>query len=627
MKQRNTRFAITLPAWLSMLLLAGVCSSTSAFAQWEQVYGGVCTSESGEKGVAPVVNCGGGGYIAVGSAETSCGSGVSDSYIVRVNAVGTVIWEETVNIDGGTGNDIATSVIELPIGGGVNGGGGFLVVGTTDEPAGTGNTDCYAMELDCNGNVIWVQTYGTAGVRDEARDVTIMQNGNGIPPTPGGPPPLANDYVIAGSTVGGTPPTQDGLLFRITPAGLLVWNSEYNGSGIDFLRAVVEARIVGAGDVVAAGGTTSYGNVVQGLALRVDGNTGTLIAIPPHGLADYGGTAKETFNAVAELTVGANAGNLVFAGVTTVNQSNDIYVVKTTFDPCTMLAQNVVTGSATNDNDVAFDIIEAQNTYTNSTGTVVTAGDLALTGEAGNGSGSLEMFLLTLNSANLNVAGVAKTYGDITPPGNGTLPDGGRSLADDGSGFILCGYETANFLFNNDPRQLYLVKTNGSGVSNCENPWSPGNQSVTWTNGCWVPPIFTPLATAVWLRTPATQSTAMSVCPRQPCIIRLPNNGNDGGHQGLSDVDPTVEMSALRSYPNPVKKGGAVTLEFTSSTSHPIDVKVTNALGQTVETLTTENNGNPTRLGFRTEELPAGVYVIEVGDGTKRETVRIVVTE
>jgi hypothetical protein len=537
------------------------------------------------------------------------------------------MWEETVNIDGGTGNDVATSVVEIPAGGGVNGGGGFLVVGTTDEPAGTGNTDCYAVELDCSGNVIWVMTYGSPGIADEARDVTLMQNGNGIPPTPGAVPPLPNDYVIAGSTNPGPPTGQDALLFRITPAGGLVWNSAYNGNGVDFLRAVIEARAASAGDVVAAGGTTSFGGAMQGLALRVDGNTGGFTAIPPHGLADYGGTTtKEFFNCVTEQTIAPNIGDLVFAGTTTLNAPVDIYAVRTAPDPCTMLAQNVITGAATTDADIAYDVIEVQNNYPG--GAVL--GELALTGEAANGSTNSEMFLLTLNAVGLNVAGVAKTYGDITPPGTGALADGGRSLADDGSGFILCGYSTSNFLFNNDPEQLYLVKTTGTGVSNCENPWTPGNQAVTWVGGCNITPIASPLIPAAWNRTATTQTTGASVCPRQPCIIRLPNNGNDGGHQGLSDVDPTLDLSVagtLRSYPNPVKKGGAVTLEFASESGRTLNVKVTNGLGQTVETMTTESEGRLSRFGFRTDELPTGIYIIEVGDGLRKRTARIVVTD
>jgi len=606
------------------MLIVSLIGSTGAYAQgWEYVYGNVCTRERGFNGVAPVVNCAGGGYISVGYKETGCGSGVYDSYIVRTNAGGGTIWETVIDVQGCGGNDFATSVIEDP------NGNGFLVVGTTSEVGcpGPGTTDAYAVMLNCNGGIVWVQTYGIPNVNDEARDVTLAQMGNGIPPVPGGFPPLPGDYVIAGSTFSGLPVTQDALLFRITPGGALVWNSAYNSPGRDFLNAVIESRVPNgwgtAGDIVAPGGTSSFGNGLQGLALRVDGNTGTFVVTPPQSIADHGGPSNEIFNNVTELTQLPFAGDLVFVGFTTLNAPNDIYAVRTSPDPCTMLAQNVVNGIAANDVDIAYDVCEVQNNYPGG----ALQGEVALTGESNNGSQSTEMFLLTLVPANLNVAGVAKTYGDITPPGAGTLPDGGRSLADDGSGFILCGYATANFLFDGDPEHYYQVKTNGLGVSGCENPWAPGNQSVTWFPGCWIQPISTPLANMPQQRMPKSIQTAIPVCPRQPCIIKLPNNGNDGGHQGVSGIDPTIEMSALRSYPNPVKRGGSVTLEFTSGTSNPIEVRVTNTLGETIEKLTTENEGGLSRLSFRTEELSAGVYMVEVSDGVKTETVRIVVNE
>jgi len=608
------------------MLIVSLIGSTGAYAQgWEYVYGNVCTRERGFNGVAQVMACApvGSGYISVGYKETGCGTGVYDSYIVRTNAGGGAGWEAVVDVQGCGGNDFATSVVEEP------NGNGFLVVGTTSEVGcpGPGTTDAYAMMLDCNGNVIWVQTYGTPGINDEARDVTLAQLGSGIPPVPGGFPPLPGDYVIAGSTFSGLPVTQDALLFRITPAGMLVWNSAYNSPGRDFLNAVIESSIPNGwgtvGDIIAAGGTSSFGNGLQGLALRVDGNTGTFVTIPPQSIADHGGPSNEIFNNVTELRQLPFAGDLVFVGFTTVNGPTDIYAVRTSPDPCTMLAQNVVTGAFSNDVDVAYDVCEVQSNYPGG----ALQGEVALTGEATNGSASTEMFLLTLVPGNLNVAGVAMTYGDITPPGAGTLPDGGRSLADDGSGFILCGYATANFLFDGDPEHYYQVKTNGLGQSGCENPWTPGNQSVTWFPGCWTQPISAPLANMPQQRTSKFIQTPIPVCPRQPCIIKLPNNGNDGGHQGVSGIDPTIEMSALRSYPNPVKRGGSVTLEFTSGTSNPIEVRVTNTLGETIEKLTTENEGGLSRLSFRTEELSAGVYMVEVSDGVKTETVRIVVNE
>jgi len=632
MKQSRRRLTVASAIGLWSMLLLTLCSTTPVFAQWEYVYGEPRTRERGYNGVTPVVNCGGiaGGYIAVGYSEQSPNTGVYDSYIVRTNASGGKIWEKKIDVQGGGRNDFATSVLEIPTTS-TGAAGGFIVAGTTIEPgAASGTTDAYVMQLDCNGNIVWLRTYGTPGVADEAWDITVTRFGSGPPPLPGGPAPVPGDYVVAGSTFGGLPVTQDALLFRISAIGLLVWDQSYTATGIDFLTSVIEAhQLVNVGDIVAAGGTTSYGSAFQGLAIRVDGNTGRFVAAPPQNVADHGGpNSNEIFNNVTELSVAPLAGNLVFTGSTTVNGPRDIYVVRTGPNPCGLRLQTVIVGPATADIDDAYDIIESQHTYVDGSGAVVVRlGDLVLTGEASNNSPNTEAFLLSLAANPLTVGAVAKTYGDITPPGTGIFADGGRSLADDGTGFIVCGYSTSNFLFNNDPEQLYLVKTDGAGLSGCENQWNPSNKQVSWAPGCRTVSTLTPLATNVLVRTPVDLCTPNSVCPRRPCIVKLPNNGNDGGHQGLSGAEPTIELSSLRSYPNPVKRGGAVTLEFTSSTSNPIEVTVTSALGETVERLTTENGGGLTRFSFRTDDLAAGAYIIEVSDGARKGTVRIIVTD
>jgi len=623
MRQSGRRSARLSATWLWAVLLLNLCSTKLVFAQAEFVYGGPNTRERGHNGVAPVTNCVtvGGSYIAAGYSEAGAGSGVYDSYVVLHSTVG---WEVTVDVNGSGGNDVAYSVVEIPAGGGSTGNGGFLVVGTTDEPGGT-STDVYAMELDCNGNVNWIKTYGVAGVAEEGRDVVLTLNGSGPPPLPGGPAPTAGDYVIAGwSAASGT---LDALLLRIDVNGTLVWDNTYDTGGDDFLNAVIETNTITRGDIVAAGGTTGDCNGMgdQGLALRVDGNDGTL-GLAPHGMADYGETAVEVFNNVVELTVQPEFGNLAFVGSTTYSGPTEIYVVKTDPNPCTLLAQTMVIGPIDTDINDAYDVTEVRTNYSSG----AAYGDLALTGEATNQTQNSEMFLLTLRPLDLAVSTVAQTYGDQTPPGTGIYADGGRSLVEDGKGFMLCGYSMSNFLFNNDPEQLYLVKTDSRGISKCENPWAPFNQDIDWDFGCMRPILAQPMVETALHGSSNPLTTPVNVCPRRPCIIKLPNhNGEDGGRRDSPDGGRKIDLSnaILHIDANTVEHGAAVTFDVNPRLAKPFNVRVTNSRGQVVETMRAENEGGPSRFSFRTEDLPAGVYLIEVNDGAGKETVQITVTQ
>ena len=120
------------------------------------------------------------------------------------------------------------------------------------------------------------------------------------------------------------------------------------------------------------------------------------------------------------------------------------------------------------------------------------------------------------------------------------------------------------------------------------------------------------------------------VCPRAPCIIRLPDNrgnGNDGGSRTSGAGSLSEEAGGIRAYPNPIRKGGDMTLEFVPGSNDPITVRVMNALGQIVDVNSSDNTGGTASFAFKTAELPAGTYVIEISDGTKTQTARVIVTD
>ncbi len=640
MVRYNGRSTVRPLAVVLTVMAIGLCSGTTVPAQWEHIYGGSCI-ETGYGGVTPVTVAAGGGYIAVGRSSTPnvnavipCTAASFDTYIVRTNAAGGVIWAYTYDVSCFGGNDAAYSIVEKPgMGSLVN--PGFVVVGTTDEVGGTGSTDAYLMEVDVNGGMVWMKSYGVPGGIEQGRD--IVRTAFGLPTAP--PFTAPGDYVVAGWSF--ATGTQDAMLFRTDPLGNLRWNMLYDGMMTDYLMALEEAAVNvgtagGAGDIVGAGGTTSYGNGFQGLALRVNGNNGTIGPFP-QGVGVHGGPVNESFNALDELTVpapGTFAGDFVFAGFSSQNPPLDIYVVHTTNVICAAVAQVIIGGPAAFDNDVAYDITEILNPLM-PCGVV---GALALTGAAGNGSPAPEAFLMTLNSGNLLPNPVCTfTYGDRIAPGAGFGTEIGHSIEDDAGGFIICGFSTSNLNFNvpPDPEQLYLIRMDAAGVSGP--PPTPGCESTWPVNPTW--PTWSPTCPSIWLTPPLRadscnpDSTALPgdvpVCPRRPCIIRLPDRrgeGTDGGRISGSDL-MIDDGGALRAYPNPVRRGNDVTLEFLPKSTGGITVRVMNLLGQVVDVHASDNIGAAAVFAVKTGDLPAGTYLVEVSDGETTRTTRVVVTD
>lgn len=91
-----------------------------------------------------------GGFIIAGETDTY-GSGGLDVYLVRTDADGNVIWEKTF---GGSGDDSGESAVETDD-------GGFLVTGYTRSFGAVGK-DFYVLKVDAAGTLVWEQTSGGA---------------------------------------------------------------------------------------------------------------------------------------------------------------------------------------------------------------------------------------------------------------------------------------------------------------------------------------------------------------------------------------------------------------------------------------------------------------------------------
>lgn len=142
-----------------------------------------------------------GGYIVAGSTE-SFGSGGRDAYLLRLDEDGGELWSQTY---GGEQDDVAYSVVETDD-------GGFVFCGFT-ESFGAGNRDLYLVTTDSDGSVAWTRTFGGME-QDIGREV--------IQATDGG-------YVVVGSSNSSGRGLTDAYVIKVDAAGDLLWDAFYEG--------------------------------------------------------------------------------------------------------------------------------------------------------------------------------------------------------------------------------------------------------------------------------------------------------------------------------------------------------------------------------------------------------------
>jgi hypothetical protein len=187
---------------------------------WNQTYGGA------DVDIALSVVGTGDGYALAGY-TMSFGAGLADFWLVKTDSAGNMMWNQTY---GGADYDFAYSVVQT-------GDGGYALAGYTMS-FGAGGYDIWLVKTDSTGNVQWSQTYGGA---DYDIALSVVETGDG--------------YVLAGSTDSFGAGEWDFWLVKTDSAGNMMWNQTYGGADVD-----IALSVVGAGDGYAlAGYTWSFG--------------------------------------------------------------------------------------------------------------------------------------------------------------------------------------------------------------------------------------------------------------------------------------------------------------------------------------------------------------------------------
>lgn len=183
-----------------------------------------------------------GGYVVAGRTFSS-GAGSGDAWVVRLDAIGGVLWQKTY---GGRLSDYASSVQPTSD-------GGYVLAGGTSS-SGAGGYDAWVVKLDANGNILWQKTYGGAQ-DDNAFSVQAIAGGG---------------YVVAGywSRLCTNSCVSLASLMNLDESGDVVWQRTY---GRDYFRSV---QVTADGGYVVAGHVSYLASLGlgRGWVLKLDSN-------------------------------------------------------------------------------------------------------------------------------------------------------------------------------------------------------------------------------------------------------------------------------------------------------------------------------------------------------------------
>lgn len=227
---------------------------------WSRTYGGSGWDEG--RSVLPMSD---GGYVIAGSTESS-GAGMTDVYLIRTDANGSLLWEKPY---GGALRDYGESVDHT-------GDGGYIIAGWT-ESLGAGGTDVYLIKTDSNGGVVWQKTYGGPGP-DYGRSVQHTEDGG---------------FIIAGESASSGVGGMEVYLIKTDKAGNVQWTRTYGGARNDY---GISVRQMSNGGYLVAGWTESFGAGMADVYVIKTDSTGNVLQTDTFGGAynDYGLEIRQT---------------------------------------------------------------------------------------------------------------------------------------------------------------------------------------------------------------------------------------------------------------------------------------------------------------------------------------------
>jgi hypothetical protein len=191
-----------------------------------------------------------GGYIVAGSINSTDGDvtgnhGNNDAWVVKLSVTGVTLWQKAL---GGTGYDLAISILPAPDGGYIV--AGFTVSTDGDVTGNHGGEDAWIVKLTSAGDLLWQKTFGGSG-DDRASSIQITPDGG---------------YIVSGETystngdVTGSHGYSDAWVMKLSTSGALVWQKALGGNFYDY--AYCTQLATDAGYIIAGSTESDNGDVI-----------------------------------------------------------------------------------------------------------------------------------------------------------------------------------------------------------------------------------------------------------------------------------------------------------------------------------------------------------------------------
>ena len=207
-------------------------TDSSGNLEWNQTYGGLHNDIAYSLVTTPD-----GGYALAGS-TSSFGAGSADFWLVKVDSMGNIEWNQTY---GSQNYDSCRSLVTT-----IDGGYALLGYSTpfiSEDDSSRfrlGNSDVWLVKVDSSGNLEWNKTYGGSGSDSVSTIIETADRG----------------FVLGCSTSSFGAGGADFWLVKVDSIGNLEWNQTYGGSGFEFANSLALAS---DGGYTLAGSTSSFG--------------------------------------------------------------------------------------------------------------------------------------------------------------------------------------------------------------------------------------------------------------------------------------------------------------------------------------------------------------------------------
>ena len=279
---------------------------SSGNIQWQNTIGGF-----GYDYLSHAIACIGGGYLLVGYSNSGIsgdkyelGNGGHDIWVVKVNAIGNIEWQNTI---GGSGLDDCRRVIQCSD-------GNYIIAGRSDSNISgdktensQGGLDYWILKLNSTGSILWQNTIGGSSTETieeiiETADNEIMVFGDSFSDVSG-------DKTIPSYG------NRDFWVLNLDSLGNILWQKVIGGSGDEILNGVV---------VCPDGGYLLGGNSTSSISgdkseINIGGYDFWIVKISDEGIVEWeetiGGISSDNIYALEYFNDGYIIGGNSLSGV------------------------------------------------------------------------------------------------------------------------------------------------------------------------------------------------------------------------------------------------------------------------------------------------------------------------